>query len=124
MAATVLEARARFGGRASSQRHGRLFLNQGPHALYLAGAALRELRALGIDPPGWNRAAGRLYIHDGELRRDLGTSDALRRWLASAAVPSTGGVPDVDWRSVEPIRHAPAGATPSRRRRAPWRPRR
>jgi phytoene dehydrogenase-like protein len=92
MAATVLEARARFGGRASSQRHGRLFLNQGPHALYLAGAALRELRALGIDPPGWNRAAGRLYIHDGELRRDLGTSDALRRWLASAA----GGRSDED----------------------------
>jgi 2-polyprenyl-6-methoxyphenol hydroxylase-like FAD-dependent oxidoreductase len=85
MATTVLESRAQFGGRAASQRRGALVLNQGPHALYLTGAALRELRVVGIDPPGWNRAGGRLYIHDGGLRSDIGTSVALRRWLESTA---------------------------------------
>jgi hypothetical protein len=81
----VLEARARFGGRAASHRHHTLFLNQGPHALYLAGSAMRELGALGIDPPGWNRTAGQLYIRNGELRSDIGGSEALRRWLESVA---------------------------------------
>jgi 2-polyprenyl-6-methoxyphenol hydroxylase-like FAD-dependent oxidoreductase len=90
MATTVLEAKARFGGRASSQRHGALFLNQGPHALYLAGSAMRELLALGIDPPGWGRAAGRLYVRNGELRGDIETSDALRHWLDSVASGRSG----------------------------------
>jgi 2-polyprenyl-6-methoxyphenol hydroxylase-like FAD-dependent oxidoreductase len=92
MATVVLESKARFGGRASSQRHDALSLNQGPHALYLAGAALRELRVVGIDPPGWNRAAGQLYIHNGELRRDIDASEALQRWRESAA----GGRSDED----------------------------
>jgi 2-polyprenyl-6-methoxyphenol hydroxylase-like FAD-dependent oxidoreductase len=83
MATTVLVARARLGGRASSQRHDGLFLNQGPHALYLGGAAMRELRALGIDPPGWSRSGGRLTIRDGELRGDAAGSEGLRRWLES-----------------------------------------
>ncbi|MDH4143937.1 MAG: FAD-dependent oxidoreductase [Acidimicrobiia bacterium] len=49
---TVIEGRARLGGRATTDvRDGHLF-NQGPHALYLGGGAMRTLRALGIDPPG------------------------------------------------------------------------
>src|SRR4051794_8842374 len=55
---TLLEAKADFGGRSASLCRDGLFLNQGPHALYLGGEAMRELGALGIDPPGWKRAGG------------------------------------------------------------------
>lgn len=47
----VLEA-ATTGGRArTSEQHG-FYFNQGPHALYLGGAAKRTLDRLGIYPPG------------------------------------------------------------------------
>src|SRR3954447_9475315 len=49
---TVLEAKGRPGGRASSDRHEGFTLNQGPHALFLRGAARREFRRLGFDPAG------------------------------------------------------------------------
>jgi phytoene dehydrogenase-like protein len=81
---TLLEAKAGFGGRSASRRRDGLFLNQGPHALYLGGPAMRELRALGVDPPGWSRP-GQLYIRDGELNREIGNPTALRCWLQSVA---------------------------------------
>ncbi|MEA2293581.1 MAG: hypothetical protein QOE86_1220, partial [Solirubrobacteraceae bacterium] len=49
---TVLEAKARPGGRAASDTAHGFTLNQGPHALYLGGAARRELKALGLMPAG------------------------------------------------------------------------
>lgn len=49
---TVLEARRRLGGRATTdERQGHLF-NQGPHALYLGGAGITVLRSLGLEPEG------------------------------------------------------------------------
>ena len=49
---TVLEARNRIGGRATTdERKGHLF-NQGPHALYLNGAGRRALDELGVAAPG------------------------------------------------------------------------
>ena len=53
LAVTVLEARARAGGRASSEPLGPLSANRGPHAFYAGGAAARELARLGIRPTGW-----------------------------------------------------------------------
>ena len=90
MATTLLEAKAGFGGRASSKRRDGLFLNQGPHALYLGGSAMRELEGLGIDPPGWKRAGGQLYIRDGELHGDIERSQLLRGWLESVASGDSG----------------------------------
>src|SRR4051794_31592392 len=51
-AVTVLEAKGHPGGRAASDHRDGFTLNQGPHALYLGGAARRELAALGIRPAG------------------------------------------------------------------------
>ncbi len=51
-AVTVLEAHRHLGGRARSVRREGHELNQGPHALYLAGPAMSVLGSLGIDPPG------------------------------------------------------------------------
>lgn len=91
MATTVLEAKAGFGGRASSQHRDGLFLNQGPHAFYLGGAARRELSALGIDPPGWNRVADEtVYIRNGELRSEIEQAHALRLWFRSVASGRSG----------------------------------
>ncbi|HEY2437291.1 MAG TPA: FAD-dependent oxidoreductase, partial [Solirubrobacteraceae bacterium] len=91
MATTLLEAKARFGGRASSRQHDNLFLNQGPHALYLGGAAMRELKTLGIELPGWKRRAGQLYIRDGELRGEIERPEALRGWFAEVTSGRGGG---------------------------------
>jgi phytoene dehydrogenase-like protein len=40
------------GGRAASQTREDFVLNQGPHALYVAGSGLRVLRSLGVEPQG------------------------------------------------------------------------
>ncbi|WP_394821622.1 FAD-dependent oxidoreductase [Pendulispora albinea] len=45
---TLLERSHQLGGRAASQTEGEHTFNQGPHALYLGGAAARELDELGI----------------------------------------------------------------------------
>lgn len=70
----VLEARASLGGRAASDIREGLVLNQGPHALYVGGPAMRELAALGVDPPRWNPVAltGSVFLRDGAVRRTLG----------------------------------------------------
>ncbi len=83
---TLLEAKAGLGGRAASTRHGGFDLNQGPHALYARGAAMRELRALGADPPCWNPASatGSLLVTAGCPHRVPGrprTLAALARWM-------------------------------------------
>jgi len=49
---TLLEGRSEIGGRARTEdRHGFRF-NQGPHALYLGGDAVRVLREFGVRPNG------------------------------------------------------------------------
>src|SRR4051794_41830534 len=49
---TVLERRARPGGRAASDTQDGCILNQGPHAIYLGGRAERELTRPGLAPAG------------------------------------------------------------------------
>jgi phytoene dehydrogenase-like protein len=69
-AVTVAEARAVFGGRARTNRVERGYLfNQGPHALYAGGPAMRVLHELGIEPRGgrpplraWGTLRGRLAL--------------------------------------------------------------
>ncbi len=51
-ARTILLDGHGLGGRAKSADRGGLLLNEGPHALYNAGHAMRILRDLGIDLPG------------------------------------------------------------------------
>ncbi len=87
VAVTLLEAKAGFGGRAASEHRDGFDLNQGPHALYAGGAGLRELRALRVDPPGWNPAALRtsVLLRGGRARRVPAGPRALGqvgRWTA------------------------------------------
>lgn len=83
---TLLEASAGLGGRAASERRGRFDLNQGPHALYVGGPAMRELRAMGIDLPRWNPTSPRsVFLRGGKPVRLPGGSLALGRWLADVA---------------------------------------
>jgi phytoene dehydrogenase-like protein len=83
---TLLEAGERPGGRAASERRGGFDLNQGPHALYVGGPAMRELRALGIDLPRWNPASpASVFVRNGKPRRMLGGEPELARWLFEIA---------------------------------------
>lgn len=86
VATTLLEAGAGFGGRAASERREGFDLNQGPHALYAGGPAMRELRAMNIDPPRWNPTSHRsVFLRGGKPRRLPGGSLPLARWLAGVA---------------------------------------
>lgn len=49
---TLLEARSELGGRARTEDHDGFLFNQGPHALYRGGEAMRILRELGVRPSG------------------------------------------------------------------------
>src|SRR3954471_24985769 len=71
---TLLEAKARFGGRAASDRQAGFVLNQGAHALYVGGPAMRELEALGVDPPRWNpvSVSKSFLVRDGKARPVVG----------------------------------------------------
>lgn len=51
---TLLEGASQLGGRAASEWRDGFFLNQGPHALYAGGPAMRELKALGVELERWN----------------------------------------------------------------------
>ncbi len=87
VAVTLLEAKAGFGGRAASEHRDGFDLNQGPHALYAGGAGMRELRALGVDPPRWNPTALRtsVLLRGGRARRVAAGPHALAqvgRWTA------------------------------------------
>lgn len=86
LATTLLEAGTRLGGRAASERREGFDLNQGPHALYVGGPAMRELRSMNIDPPRWNPASHRsVFLRGGMPTRLPGGSLALARWLAGVA---------------------------------------
>jgi phytoene dehydrogenase-like protein len=86
VATTLLEASTGLGGRAASERRGGFDLNQGPHALYVGGPAMRELSAMGIDLPRWNPASHRsVFLRGGKPVRLPGGSPALARWLTGVA---------------------------------------
>jgi phytoene dehydrogenase-like protein len=87
VATTLIEASAGLGGRAASERRQGFDLNQGPHALYVGGPAMRELRASGIDPLRWNPTSpsSSVFLRGGRPTRRPGGSLALTRWLAGLA---------------------------------------
>jgi phytoene dehydrogenase-like protein len=79
---TVLEAASHFGGRAASESRDGFFLNQGPHALYIGGAAGRELRAMGVELEWWNPTSiNSVFPRGGKARRSLGGTLGLIRLL-------------------------------------------
>jgi len=57
---TLFESAAELGGRARTRHADGFFLNQGPHALYIAGAFKRELDRLGIPYSGRLTEGGEL----------------------------------------------------------------
>jgi phytoene dehydrogenase-like protein len=86
VATTLLEASAGLGGRAASERREGFDLNQGPHALYVGGPAMRELRAMEIDLLRWNPASHRsVFLCGGKPARLPSGSIGLARWLAGVA---------------------------------------
>lgn len=64
---TLLESTANFGGRAQTKREGGFALNQGPHALYLAGDFRRALDRIGVPYAGEPREITRKALRDGKL---------------------------------------------------------
>lgn len=86
---TLLESRARLGGRAASDTRDGFVLNQGPHALYVGGPGMRELRGLGVDPPRWNPVSLRsVLLRGGRPRRLVGGWPAIVRLMRAPAPPS------------------------------------
>jgi len=84
----LFEAAADLGGRARTRQVDGFFLNQGPHALYIAGAFKGELDRLGIAYSGRRTEGGeRQAIFRGELHR-------LPASLATLAMTSLMGVGD------------------------------
>lgn len=79
---TLLEASSHLGGRAASERRDGFDLNQGPHALYVGGPGMRELRATGIELPWWNPASpNSVFVRNGVARRSPGGVLGLLRGL-------------------------------------------
>lgn len=81
---TLLEAASGLGGRAASERRDGFFLNQGPHALYVGGPAMRELKALGVELEWWNPvSSSSVFPRGGRARRSpggvLGMAPLLRQ---------------------------------------------
>jgi len=79
----VLEARTELGGRARTSDHDGFLFNEGPHALYRAGAAHAVLKRLGVRPDGASPALWRTALvdgaHVGDVRRPttLGVSGVM-----------------------------------------------
>jgi len=93
IATTLLEASSALGGRAASKSQAGFDLNQGAHALYAGGPAMRQLRSLGIDPERWNPVSHRsVFLRAGRPRRSPGGVAALTRWLASALRAGPAGL--------------------------------
>lgn len=87
---TLLEARSDFGGRAATHHQAGFAMNEGPHALYVGGAAMRELRAVGVDPARWNPVSWRsVFVHDGAAKRVPPGAAAFGRWAARAVRTQT-----------------------------------
>src|SRR4051794_21506074 len=81
-AVTLLEAASHLGGRAASERRDGFILNQGPHAIYAGGPAMRELRAMGIGLEWWNPLSpSSAFVRGGRAKRSPGGLLGLRRLL-------------------------------------------
>jgi phytoene dehydrogenase-like protein len=98
---TVLEGASHFGGRAASEWREGFFLNQGPHALYAGGPAMRELKAMGIELPWWNPASpNSVFVRAGKARRSPGGVVAmapLLRQIYRRAPEELAGLSTTEW---------------------------
>lgn len=75
----VHETRNRLGGRATTDDVDGFHVDQGPHALYLGGAAEHVLRELGIDPRGTAPRLDGVVVRDGRRHRaPIGPGSLLR----------------------------------------------
>lgn len=86
---TLLEAASHFGGRAASEHRDGFVLNQGPHALYVGGPAMRELKAMGIELEWWNPVSPHsVFVRGEKLKRSpgglLGMAPLLREIYRSS----------------------------------------
>jgi protoporphyrinogen oxidase len=98
---TVLEGASHFGGRAASEHREGFFLNQGPHALYAGGPAMRELKAMGVELEWWNPTSpNSVFVHDGKARRSpgglLGMAPLLRQ-IYRRAPEELAGLSTTEW---------------------------
>ncbi len=97
----LLEASSHLGGRAASERREGFVLNQGPHALYIGGPAMRELRAMGIELDWWQPAsAASVFPRGGKPKRTLGGSAQLGRWFLGLQRTEPGelaGISTAEW---------------------------
>jgi phytoene dehydrogenase-like protein len=97
----LLEASSHLGGRAASEVRVGFVLNQGPHALYVGGPAMRELRALGIELDWWQPAsAASVFPRRGKPRRTLGGTGQLGRWflgLQRTEPEELAGISAAEW---------------------------
>jgi phytoene dehydrogenase-like protein len=98
---TVLEAAPHFGGRAAAESRRGFVLNQGPHALYVGGPAMRELRALGIKPDWWNpTSVNSAFVRGGRARRSPGGVVAmapLLKQLLRNRPEELAGISTTEW---------------------------
>ncbi len=83
---SLFESAGAVGGRARTRETGGFFLNQGPHAVYLAGAFHRELTRLGVPVSGKrSQAAHPQGLWDGRLHSlPQGAASLLTTSLFSA----------------------------------------
>ena len=88
---TLFERAGELGGRARSRSEGGGIFNQGPHALFRGGAAMRILRELGVAPKGGVPAAGGAIVYQGvaESLVSLSTFSSAARTLLSLPLLDT-----------------------------------
>lgn len=84
---TLLELRDRLGGRATTDERDGFLWNQGPHALYAAGAGRHVLRSLGIEPLGASPGTGGSAILNGRIAP---AASDLRNLLTTRLLPLGG----------------------------------
>lgn len=80
----MLEGASHLGGRAAAEWRDGFFLNQGPHALYVGGPAMRELKAMGVELEWWNPVSpNSVFVRGDKAKRSpgglLGMAPLLRQ---------------------------------------------
>jgi len=100
-ATTLLEAASHLGGRAASEWRDGFFLNQGPHALYVGGPGMRELKAMGVELEWWNPVSpSSVFVRGGKAKRSPGSVLGLAPMLRQMYLRSPSDLAEVstaDW---------------------------